>query len=96
MTNLVKMVLSAAMAQGISQKELASRISISPETLSRAKRRGSLASDTLEKAAKAANLVLRVGPAPKPLKLSNASSHWSGRNAIESARAGNTETLELL
>ena len=101
MTNLVDKILTAAKAQGISQREIASSISISPETLSRAKRRGSLASSKLEIAAKAANLVIRVGPAPQPIKLCCSSSLWSSPSrkndpSMLHARLANASLLDLI
>lgn len=77
MKTLIDQVLSGVKAAGITQKELSSKIGVSPEAISRGKRRGSIKVATIENAAKAANLRIMVVPASKPVILKNASSVWS-------------------
>lgn len=61
--NLLAAVIAAARAAGMDQKRLASQAGISAETISRAKRRGTVDLDTLHRLAEAAGLSLQLVPA---------------------------------
>jgi transcriptional regulator with XRE-family HTH domain len=71
--NLLGVVIAAAKAAGMDQKKLAREAGISAETISRAKRRGTVDLDTLHRLAEVAGLSLQLvsakeptAPTPKP------------------------------
>ena len=61
-TELIKTIIKAAHALGISQGELASRVGIRQETLSRAKKNPTLSLKTFQEMAKVVGLRLQLIP----------------------------------
>ena len=61
-SDLVKRVIEAAKARGLSQGELAERAGIRPETLSRAKKNPNLSLNTFEALARVAGLRIQLIP----------------------------------
>lgn len=66
MMKLLDQILDSAKAQGITQKELASKVGISEESLSRLKSRDSLKTRSLELLAEATGFELVLQPKAKP------------------------------
>jgi transcriptional regulator with XRE-family HTH domain len=62
-SSLLQQVITTAKAAGLDQRALARAADIKPETISRAKKRGSLDLETLAAIAKASGLVLGLQPA---------------------------------
>jgi transcriptional regulator with XRE-family HTH domain len=61
-TNLISRVIEAAKARGMSQGELAARVGIRPETLSRAKKNPNISLSTFEELARVAGLRIQLIP----------------------------------
>lgn len=61
-TDLISQIIEAAKARGLSQGELAARVGIRPETLSRAKKHPNLSLATFEELARVAGLRLQLIP----------------------------------
>ena len=61
-TDLINTIIKAARARGLSQGELAARVGIRQETLSRAKKNPSISLSTVEALARVAGLRLQLIP----------------------------------
>lgn len=61
-SNLISRIIEAAKARGLSQSELATRVGIRPETLSRAKKQPNLSLSTFEELARVAGLRVQLIP----------------------------------
>ncbi len=61
-TDLISQIIAAAKARGLSQGELAARVEIRPETLSRAKKNPNISLVTFEQLARVAGLRLQLIP----------------------------------
>lgn len=66
--SLIDRILEAARSKGLDQKTLADLAGIRAETISRAKKRGSMDVSTVTRLARAAGLELTLGSAGSPLK----------------------------
>lgn len=101
MQNLVEQVLAQAKDAGFSQKDLAQKIGITAEALTRGKKRGSISLATLQHAANIAGLDFRVVPKPSAIHLAPASVMWSNRAARNDpsklpARLANASFADLI
>lgn len=90
MNTILTRIIDAAHQNGLTQKVLAQRANIAEETLSRAKKRGAIQSDTLERLAAVAGISIDIAtrPRPQPVSLPPASFReryrdlvWSNTNA---------------
>lgn len=101
MRNLVEQVLAQAKDVGISQKDIALRIGISAEALTRGKKRGSISLATLQRVASIAGVDLRAVPKPSSIKLMPAAVMWSNKTAKNDpsklpARLANASLADLI
>lgn len=86
---LVEQILNAASRQGLTQRDVALRAGVAPETLSRLKHGGNPSLDVLNRLARAAGVEIRVASGPLPEQESRAFRErykhlaWSNSKASE-------------
>ncbi len=88
MTNLLSEIIEHANRHGVSQKQLATRAGIAEGSLSRAKRKGSLSSNTLEQLAKEAGVKLVAIPLDGRVIETNQRATKGDLNALDNRSSG--------